>query len=89
LRCGANNGSEICEHESIAAIIRNLDWKRFVVPSNWVPDKKKEEENTDDKQQGDDNAENEAKPIAAYVQAHQLFHNHEVDLEVEVKGKPR
>jgi flap endonuclease-1 len=76
------------EHKSIEAIIKNLDRKKFVVPSDWVPDEKKEEENTDDEQQGDENAQNEAKPIPAYVQARQLFHNHEVDLDVELKWKP-
>jgi hypothetical protein len=59
--------------------------EEFVVPSNWVP-QKKEEESTDNKQQGDENVN----PIPVYVQAHQLFHNHEVDLEVdELKWKSR
>jgi flap endonuclease-1 len=81
-------GKLIREYKSIEAIIKNLDQKKFEVPSNWVPDKKKEEENTDDKQQGVGNAENEVMHIPTCMQAHQLFHNHKVGLEVELKWKP-
>jgi flap endonuclease-1 len=75
------------EHKSIEEILKNLDRKKYQVPKDWVPDEK-EDEDTD--QERDENSEDQPKPVPAYVQARQLFHNHEVSKgsEVELKWTP-
>lgn len=75
------------EHKSIEEILKNLDRKKYQVPKDWVPDEKEDE---DIDQERDENSEDQPKPVPAYVQARQLFHNHEVSKgsEVELKWTP-
>jgi flap endonuclease-1 len=72
------------EHKSIEQILKNLDRKKYHVPKDWVPDEK-DDEDTD--QERDENSEDQQKPVPAYVQARQLFHNHEVSKGSEVELK--
>lgn len=78
----------IREHKDIETILKNLDGNKYAVPSNWVPDAKNEENTSDE--ENDENLENGQKAVPAYVQARELFNNHEVltESQVELKWKP-
>eukprot|EP00339_Tiarina_fusa_P014480 CAMPEP_0117015106 /NCGR_PEP_ID=MMETSP0472-20121206/12131_1 /TAXON_ID=693140 ORGANISM="Tiarina fusus, Strain LIS" /NCGR_SAMPLE_ID=MMETSP0472 /ASSEMBLY_ACC=CAM_ASM_000603 /LENGTH=423 /DNA_ID=CAMNT_0004718833 /DNA_START=117 /DNA_END=1388 /DNA_ORIENTATION=- len=86
----------IREHKNIETILKNLDGKKYVVPSDWQPGKKEEEEVHTDKEEDDEDVkkekdEEEEEPtqqIPAYVQARKLFHNHEVLTDVKLTWKP-
>lgn len=90
----------IKEHGSIEKILASLDGsnKKYVVPPDWLPKKKRasnNEKETDDEdsdgeggENNDENAENNEEQIPSYVQARKLFHNHEVTDDVELKWKP-
>jgi flap endonuclease-1 len=85
----------IREHGSIEKILPTLDRKKYAVPADWIPDEKQdddENETTDDEggdNQGKENSKNDEKekPIPVYVRARELFHNHEVTTDVELKWK--
>ena len=86
----------IREHGSIEKILPAVkDIAKYTVPQNWIPgeddnDKKKDENETTDEEgeKNDDKKEAaEEKPTPAYVLARDLFHNHEVDTDVELKWK--
>jgi flap endonuclease-1 len=81
----------IREHGSIEKILPAVkDIPKYTVPKNWIPeDVEKDENETTDDDQEKENAENASKekPTPAYVLARDLFHNHEVDTDVELKWK--
>lgn len=84
----------IREHGSIEKILPVVkDIPKYTVPKNWIPEdaEKDENETTDDEEEKDDEAKKDAepteKPTPAYVLARDLFHNHEVDTDVELKWK--
>lgn len=89
----------IREHGSIEKIIPAVkDIPKYTVPKAWIPEeeteKKDENETTDEEKEKDDDEakkddaeESEEKPTPAYVLARDLFHNHTVDLDVELKWK--
>ena len=71
--------------------------KKYTIPKNWIPDDdEKDEDATTDEEGGDEkhakneeakapSEEDEEKPVPAYVLARELFFNHEVDTDVELK----
>jgi len=83
----------IREHGSIEKILVAVkDIPKYTIPKNWIPgdDEKNESETTDEEGENDDetkNKEPEEKPTPAYVLARDLFHNHEVDTDVDLKWK--
>jgi flap endonuclease-1 len=84
----------IREHGSIEKIIPTLDRKKYTIPSNWIPNEKQDDEDETTDDEGNDsnakeNSENDEKekPVPIYVQARNLFHNHEVTTDVELKWK--
>ena len=73
----------IREHGSIEKILPVVkDVPKYTVPANWIPDEKDKDETTDEEAE----AAKEA-TTPAYVLARDLFHNHEVDTDVELKWK--
>lgn len=81
----------IREHGSIEKILPVVkDVPKYTVPKNWLPedDATKDENETDDEGEKE-NTQNEAKEKQppAYVLARDLFHNHEVETDVELKWK--
>lgn len=79
----------IREHGCIEKIIAAIeDIPKYTIPKNWVPDKADKDENTDDEKEKENKDEqSNEKPTPAYVLARELFHNHEVDTDVELKWK--
>ena len=89
----------IREHGSIEKIIPAVkDIPKYTVPKAWIPEeeteKKDENETTDeekekdnDETKKDDAEDSKEKPTPAYVLARDLFNNHEVDTDVELKWK--
>ena len=83
----------IREHKSIEKIILAVkDIPKYTIPKNWTPDddEKDENETTDEEREKEDTAKNgepKEKSTPAYVLARDLFHNHEVDTDVELKWK--
>jgi len=92
----------IRQHGSIEKIITSLKGvvnkdgvQKYVVPKNWIPDDdEKDEDATTDEEGGDDkkeegktSEEGNEKPVPAYVLARELFFNHEVTTDVELKFK--
>lgn len=89
----------IREHGSIEKIIPAVkDIPKYTVPKAWIPEeeteKKDENETTDeekekdnDEAKKDDAEDSKEKPTPAYVLARDLFNNHEVDTDVELKWK--
>lgn len=75
----------IREHHSIENIIDNIDKKKYTIPESWV----KTERNESDKEESDGEQKNNMEQfVPAYVQARQLFLNHEVLENTELKWKP-
>jgi len=82
----------IREHGCIEKIIDAVkDIPKYTIPKNWIPEdaNKDENETTDDEgeKENSENKEDKEKPTPAYVLARDLFHNHEVDTDVELKWK--
>jgi len=92
----------IRQHGSIEKIITSLKGivnkdgvQKYVVPKNWIPDddEKDEDATTDEeggdakKEKGKTSEEGNEKPVPAYVLARELFFNHEVTTDVEIKFK--
>ncbi len=82
----------IREHGCIEKIIDAVkDIPKYTIPKNWIPEdaNKDENETTDDEREKEnsENKEDKEKPTPAYVLARDLFHNHEVDTDVELKWK--
>ena len=83
----------IREHGSIEKILPAVkDIPKYTIPKDWIPDdiEKNADETTDEeaeKENKDEKDESEEKPTPAYVRARDLFHNHEVDTDVELKWK--
>jgi len=80
----------IREHGSIEKILPAVkDIPKYTVPKNWIPEDVEKDENETDDEREKENAENASKekPTPAYVLARDLFHNHEVDTDVELKWK--
>lgn len=90
----------IRQHGSIEKIITSLKGvvnkdgvQKYVVPKNWIPDDdEKDEDATTDEEGGDAKKEKtleegNEKPVPAYVLARELFFNHEVTTDVEIKFK--
>ena len=82
----------IREHGSIEKILPVVkDIAKYTVPKTWIPDEKDENETTDEegeKDEHDDETTKETTTVTpAYVLARDLFHNHEVDTDVELKWK--
>mmetsp|Transcript_36891 Transcript_36891/g.41201 ORF Transcript_36891/g.41201 Transcript_36891/m.41201 type:complete len:433 (-) Transcript_36891:869-2167(-) len=90
----------IRQHGSIEKIITSLKGavnkdgvQKYVVPKNWIPDDdEKDEDATTDEEGGDAKKEKRLeqgneKPVPAYVLARELFFNHEVTTDVEIKFK--
>ena len=89
----------IREHGSIEKILPTLEGvSKYVIPPDWIPDKvdndkdedaTTDEEGNDDKDDGEGDGEKQEKEkkIPAYVLARELFHNHEVTTDVELKWK--
>jgi len=82
----------IREHGSIEKIIPAVkDLPKYTVPKDWIPEdaEKDENETTDEEGEKNDEGKKDAeaveKPTPAYVLARDLFHNHEVDTDVELK----
>jgi flap endonuclease-1 len=86
----------IRDHGDIEGILKDLDRKKYSVPKDWIPNEKDDddEDDTDDdggpndggknvEKENSENGENKTPP--AYVQARELFHNHEVTTDVELK----
>jgi flap endonuclease-1 len=85
----------IREHGSIEKIIASIDRKKYVVPESWVPNEKGQLKKDEDESESEDEEnppENDettaAAAIPAYVKARELFHEHPVNLDVELKWKP-
>ena len=82
----------IREHRTIETILKSIDRKKFVVPPSWIPN----DNDNDDAAAASESEDEEHPPekeapttaIPAYVQARQLFVNHETDLKVELRWKP-
>eukprot|EP00531_Pseudo-nitzschia_arenysensis_P010564 CAMPEP_0116138666 /NCGR_PEP_ID=MMETSP0329-20121206/12900_1 /TAXON_ID=697910 /ORGANISM="Pseudo-nitzschia arenysensis, Strain B593" /LENGTH=418 /DNA_ID=CAMNT_0003633657 /DNA_START=113 /DNA_END=1369 /DNA_ORIENTATION=- len=79
----------IREHGCIEKIIAAIeDVPKYTIPKNWIPDKGNKDETTDDEKEKENKDEQvNEKPTPAYVLARELFHNHEVDTDVELKWK--
>ena len=81
----------IREHGSIEKILPVVkDVPKYTVPKNWLPeDAAAKDENETDDEGEKENTQNEAKEkqLPAYVLARDLFHNHEVETDVELKWK--
>lgn len=79
----------IREHGSIEKILPVVkDIAKYTVPKTWIPDEKDENETTDEEGENDDERTKERTTTTpAYVLARDLFHNHEVDTDVELKWK--
>jgi hypothetical protein len=88
----------IREHGDIETILKNLDRKKYSVPRDWVPNETTSEENGNDTTDEEDEISNKEKAaekenlgddanqiLPAFVQARELFHNHEVTTDVELK----
>jgi flap endonuclease-1 len=90
----------IRDHGSIEKILDVIQTEKnskgelkYTIPSDWLPPKAKstgDEDDTDNedlenKQNGEEETTDEFVPT--YVQARYLFHNHEVDTDVELKWK--
>lgn len=93
------------EHGSIEGILAKIDTQKYAVPPSWIPPKPQQKINSKDDEESEHDEESppdlEANPnenedndddtefIPAFVQARQLFHNHEVLPEPPVlKWKP-
>lgn len=90
----------IRDHGDIEGILKDLDRKKYAVPKDWIPNETTEDTDDDDTDDGGEthhdegknnkdkenteNGEND-KVLPAYVQARELFHNHEVTTDVELK----
>lgn len=75
----------IREFGNIETILeKGLEGKKWTVPDSWQPPK---DEYSDD--EGDENTENNKKPVPVYVEARKLFNHHEVldKSQVELKWK--
>mmetsp|Transcript_5894 Transcript_5894/g.14638 ORF Transcript_5894/g.14638 Transcript_5894/m.14638 type:complete len:424 (-) Transcript_5894:2501-3772(-) len=79
----------IREHGSIEKILPVVkDMPKYTVPESWIPDQKDENETTDEEgNDNDETKEKETPATPAYVLARDLFHNHEVNTDVELKWK--
>lgn len=80
----------IREHGSIEKILPAVkDIPKYTVPKNWIPEEPEKDENETTDEEGEKDGESEEKetPTPAYVLARNLFHNHEVDTDVELKWK--
>ena len=87
----------IRDHGNIETILKNLDRKKYSVPKDWVPNETGDKDETDttddeggisdgDKAKEKENSVNgEDTFLPAFVQARELFHNHEVTTDVELK----
>mmetsp|Transcript_95 Transcript_95/g.123 ORF Transcript_95/g.123 Transcript_95/m.123 type:complete len:430 (+) Transcript_95:127-1416(+) len=66
---------------------------KYVIPADWLPPKGKstgdESDDTDNNEEDEENKKNgeEDEFVPAYAQARFLFHNHDVDTDVELKWK--
>lgn len=90
----------IREHGSIEKIIPTLvdvmnkdGNKKYIIPDDWIPECINDnDDKSDDEEEGkqaDAEADvNKERPIPTYVQARELFFNHEVDTNVELKWLP-
>ena len=67
------------------------DIPKYTVPKSWIPeeDTKKDENETTDEEGEKENkgADSKEIPSPAFVLARDLFHNHEVETDVELKWK--
>ena len=80
----------IREHGCIEKIIDAVkDIPKYTIPKNWIPDAdtEKDENETTDEEGEKENKEEKEKPTPAYVLARDLFHNNEVETDVELKWK--
>ncbi|KAG7339447.1 XPG I domain containing protein [Nitzschia inconspicua] len=84
----------IREHGSIEKILPTLDRKKYTIPKDWIPNEKESRDGNDttdeeqeEEEEDDENVVNhkDDKPIPTYVQARELFHNHETTTDVELK----
>lgn len=63
------------------------DIPKYTIPKDWIPGDKDENETTDEEGDDKDKDEKKESKTPAYVLARDLFHNHEVDTDVELKWK--
>lgn len=87
----------IRQHGCIETILENIDRNKYTVPPEWVPHEKKEEKDEEKKKEEKDENENETKEedekeneekeeiLPIYVKARQLFNEHEVKKNVDLK----
>jgi flap endonuclease-1 len=79
----------IREHGSIEKVLPTLDQKKYTIPKDWIPGEKGggHDSDTTDGEGDSENLVNDQqnKPIPPYVQARDLFHNHETTTDVELK----
>jgi flap endonuclease-1 len=82
----------IRQHGSIEKILPTLDRKKYTIPKDWIPaEKNDQDENDDTTTDGEGDSENVLndqqpdQPIPTYVQARDLFHNHETTTDVVLK----
>jgi flap endonuclease-1 len=76
------------EHGDIETILKNIDRKKFVVPQSWVPNEAVKDENESSDEGGGEANQDDEEMIPVYVQARQLFNEHDVLTNVELKWKP-
>ena len=89
----------IRQHESIENILENIDRKKYTIPDDWLPHEKIEaKESAENDDQHDDNGDSDEKEekesaednievVPIFVKARQLFNEHEVLVDVELKWK--
>lgn len=82
------------EHGSIEKILPALKGvvnkdgvKKYAIPKDWIPDDEDDEEEatTDEEVKKEKTVEEKEKPVPTYVLARELFFNHEVTTDVELK----
>lgn len=84
----------IQEHGCIENILKAIAGnQKYGIPDDWLPNnnlKKGDDSEDDDEKGGDEKGgkEEEKEFVPTYVQARKLFHEHEVNTDVELKWKP-
>jgi len=80
----------IREHKSIEKILENIDRSKYGIPDSWLPKEVKKEKNEDDneeKEKEDLSSDEKGDQIPIYVGARNLFNEHEVHKNIDLKWK--